>query len=208
MKSTYETPTTAAEPAAADSHTDDVDDHEVAVHDGVDNGPRDAVPAAPTWSPVRLAVALALVVAVALATLIGWLGLGAYHAHQAQQKRDLFVQAGRQGALNLTTIDWQHADTDAQRILDSATGTFYDDFSKREQPFIEIVKKAQSKSTGTITEAGVESETGDDAQVLVAVSVQTSNIGAAQQEPQAWRLRISVAKVGDEVKVSNVVFVP
>ncbi len=204
MESTYDTPTAAAEPTAADTDAEDVDGHDPTVHD---NG-RDAVPAAPTWSPVRLAVVLAVVVAVALAALTGWLGYGVYQAHRAQQQRDLFVQAARQGALNLTTIDWEHADSDAQRILDSATGTFYDDFSKREQPFIEIVKKAQSKSTGTITEAGVESETGDDAQLLVAVSVQTSNIGAPQQEPQAWRLRISVAKVGDEVKVSNVVFVP
>ena len=51
----------------------------------------------------------------------------------------LFVQVARQGALNLTTIDCQSADADVQRILDSATGTFYDDFSKRSQPFIDVV---------------------------------------------------------------------
>ncbi len=214
MKSTDNMPKAAAEPKAVQGSAEEPEEpeeheeHDAAVEGEVDNGSQHATPATPTTSPARLTMALAVVVAVVLAALVGWLGFGAYQSHQAQQQRELFVRTGRQGALNLTTIDWQHADSDAQRILDSATGTFYDDFSKRQQPFIDIIKKAQSKSAGTITEAGLESETGDEAQVLVAVSVQTSNIGAAQQEPQAWRLRISVIKVGDEVKVSNVAFVP
>jgi len=43
---------------------------------------------------------------------------------------------------------------------------------------------------------------------LVAVTVKTSNAGAPEQAPRAWRMRISVQKVGDEAKVSNVEFVP
>ncbi|OBH11752.1 mammalian cell entry protein [Mycobacterium sp. E1747] len=159
-------------------------------------------------SRLRLVITAGLVICVALAALVGWLGFRAYQSHQAQEQRALFLQVGRQGALNLTTIDWQRADTDVQRILDSATGKFYDDMSKRQEPFVGVVKKAQSKSVGTITEAGLESESGDDAQVLVAVSVQTSNLGATDQRPRAWRMRISVHKTGDEVKVSNVEFVP
>jgi Mce-associated membrane protein len=114
----------------------------------------------------------------------------------------------RQGALNLTTIDWQHAEADVHRILDGATGEFYDDFAKRSQPFIDVLKQAQAKTVGTITEAGLESETSDSAQALVAVSVQTSNAGEVEQVPRAWRMRINVQKVGDQVKVSNVGFVP
>ena len=118
------------------------------------------------------------------------------------------MQVARQGALNLTTIDWQRADADVQRILDSATGEFYDDFAKRSAPFIKVVKEAKSTSTGSITEAGLESEAGDSAQVLVAVAVKTSNVGAPDQQPREWRMRIAVQKVGDVMKVSNVEFVP
>jgi len=39
------------------------------------------------------------------------------------------------------------------------------------------------------------------------VTVTTSNIGAPQPDPHAWRMRISVQKVGDQAKVSNVEFV-
>lgn len=158
-------------------------------------------------SRVRQAVLAGTAMFVATAAVAGWLGFRVYQSHAAQQQRALFVQVGRQGALNLTTIDWQHADADVQRILDSATGKFYDDLVKRQQPFIEVVKKAQSKSVGTITEAGLESESGDEGQVLVAVSVKTSNLGAAEQHPRAWRMRISVQKTGDDVKVSDVEFV-
>jgi Mce-associated membrane protein len=168
----------------------------------------EAAPAKPRMSHLKLATIAGSALVVVLAGLTGWLGFRAYQSHQAEEQRQLFLQVGRQGALNLTTIDFQQADQDVQRILDSATGTFYDDFQKRAQPFVEVVKQAQSKSVGTIAEAGLESESADGAQVLVAVTVKTSNAGAPEQAPRAWRMRISVQKVGDEAKVSNVEFVP
>ena len=156
----------------------------------------------------RLALIIGLVVVVALAGLAGCLGFRAYQSHQADEQRKLFLQVGRQGALNLTTIDFHRADADVQRILDGATGKFYDNFSQRSRPFIDLVTRAQSVSVGTVTEAGLEPQSGDDARVLVAVMVKTSNAGAAEQEPRLWRMRLSVQKVGNEAKVSNVEFVP
>lgn len=158
-------------------------------------------------SHVRLATILGLVAVIALAGLCGWLGYRAYESRKAADERNLFLQVGRQAALNLTTIDFEHADEDVQRVLDSSTGTFYDDFQARAQPFKEVVKQAKSKSVGSIAEAGVETINGDGADVLVAVTVKTSNAGAAEQEPRAWRMRITVQKVGDEAKVANVRFV-
>ncbi len=144
----------------------------------------------------------------ALGALVGWSGYRSYQADQAQQRRDLFLQVGRQAAVNLTTISHTEADADVQRILDSAIGSFHDDFQKRAPAFIEVVKQAQSTSEGTVTAAGLESETADQAQVLVAVSVKTSNAGAPEQAPRAWRMRITAHRDGDSAKVSNVVFVP
>ena len=170
-----------------------------------------AEPAAPKrpMSHVRLATIVGLVLVVALAGLTGWLGFRAYQSQQAEDLNKLLLQVGRQGALNLTTIDWQQAEGDVQRVLDSATGTFYDDFQKRAGPFVEVVKQAQSKSEGTIAEAGLEEVSGDEGRVLVAVTVETSNAGAPEQQPRAWRMRITVQKTGeDEAKVANVEFVP
>ena len=147
------------------------------------------------------------VVVAALTGLAGWLGYRAYQKHEAQVQRDLFVQIARQGAVNLTTINYTEVDADVQRIVDLATGAFRDDFEQRSKPFIEVVKAAQSKSEGTVTDAGLESQRGDSAQVLVAVAVKSRTAGG-EEAPREWRMRIEVRSVGDDAKVSNVVFVP
>lgn len=159
-------------------------------------------------SPVRRTTLFGLAVVVALGGLTGWLGFRAHQSQHAQSQRSQFLQVARQGALDLTTIDWQHADADVRRILDGATGEFYDDFAKRSQPFIDVLRQAKATTVGKITEAGLESETPGSAQALVAVSVQTSNAGESDPIPRAWRMRITVQKVGDQIKVSNVGFVP
>jgi Mce-associated membrane protein len=192
------------ETSEADDAADKDADEELTDEEAKDDEP---AAAKARMSHVRLATILGLVAVVALAGLCGWLGFRAYESHKAADERNLFLQVGRQAALNLTTIDFEHADEDVQRVLDSSTGTFYDDFQARAQPFKEVVKQAKSKSVGTIAEAGVESVTEDGAEVLVAVTVKTSNAGAAEQEPRAWRMRITVQKVDDEAKVANVRFV-
>ncbi|MFV9632936.1 Mce protein [Mycobacterium neumannii] len=206
--------TTPAETAPAASTTPTASTTgaaDVADYDAADTAEGEAEPAPPKapMSHVRLATIVGLVVVVALAALTGWLGYRAYESQQSEDLRNLFLQVGRQGALNLTTISHEHAEQDVQRVLDSSTGTFYDDFQARAQPFIEVVKQAQSKSEGEIAEAGIESLNDNEAKVLVAVTVNTTNAGAPEQAPRSWRMRISVQKTGeDEAKISNVEFVP
>ncbi len=192
-------------PTPIDPADEDIEEYD----DAVDaESPEDVATERTSWSPIRLGAAFGLVSVVAMGAVAGWTGFQDHRAHEARHDGELLIQIARQGALNLTTVDWKHADADVQRILDSATGTFYDDFSSRSKPFIEVVKKAQSTSVGTITEAGMESHSGDEAEVLVALSVKSSINGADEQEPRNWRMRISVRKQGNEAKVFNVAFVP
>lgn len=163
---------------------------------------------ADSTSTVRLVLIGGLAALVALVGLTGWLGFRTYQAVQLQHTQQLLIEGGRTGATNLTSIDYEHADADVQRILDSSTDVFYDDFAKRAQPFTDAVKQTQSKSVGTVSEAGLESMTGDEGQVLVAITVKTSNRGA-EQPLRAWRMRVTVKKVSDnEAKVSRVEFIP
>src|SRR5689334_13665311 len=82
-------------------------------------------------SDVQWALAAGAVVVAMLAGLVGWSGYHAYEKHEAQVKRDLFIHTARQGAVNLTTIDFSQIEGDVQRILDLSTGSFRDDFAKR-----------------------------------------------------------------------------
>lgn len=140
--------------------------------------------------------------------VVGRLGFQTYQERKTQIENGEYLQAARQGALNLTTIDWQHAEDAVKRILDSATGEFYDDFQLRSSPFVEVVKQAQSVSTGAVTGAALESHSASEAQALVAVSVQTSDTTGTEPVPRAWRMRISVQKLDGQMKISRVEFVP
>jgi Mce-associated membrane protein len=158
-------------------------------------------------SRVGWALLAGSVAVVTLAGLTGWLGYRQHDKHQAEVQRNLFVQTARQSAVNLTTLNYTEVEADVQRIVDSATGAFRDDFQQRSRPFIDVVKAAQSQSEGTVTEAGLESIRRDWARVLVAVEVK-SKTAAGEQAPREWRMRIDVQAVGDGAKVSAVVFVP
>jgi Mce-associated membrane protein len=164
----------------------------------------------PQWlarTPAPIAVGVGAI--VALLGVGSWLGFRLHQDHQVQDQRSLYVQVARQTAINLTTINYAEVDADIKRVLDSATGGFHDEFQNRSQPFVDVVKKVQSKTEGTIAEAGLLSYTKEQAQVLVAISVKTSmGTAPADQEPRRWRMRLTVDKVGDGAKVSNVEFVP
>jgi Mce-associated membrane protein len=200
------------EPPAAVQESSCLDEETSTAETDDDEGSGEPVDSAEPGSArragLRLLLAAGLLFVAALGSLVGWLGFRAHETYQRAQQREMFLQAARQGALNLTTISYTEVDADIQRILDSSTGGFYDDFKNRSQPFIEVVKQAQSQSKGTITEAGLESAQADTAQALVAVTVTTTNGGEDDQQPRAWRMRINVQKVGAAAKVSNVEFVP
>ena len=193
--------------ATEDIDAEDIDAEDI---DAEDDAGHDTKKRVPKWvSSIPSPTAVGVAIIVALLGLGGWLGFRVHQDDQVQAQRNLYVQVARQTAINLTTIDYTEVDADIKRVLDSATGAFHDEFQNRSQPFVEVVKKVQSKSEGTISEAGLLSYTKDQAQVLVAVAVKTSMAAAPpDQEPRRWRMRLTVDKTGDSAKVSNVEFVP
>jgi Mce-associated membrane protein len=205
-------PVTATEQVDVESTAEDIDAEDIdAVDiDAEDEAGHDTKKRVPKWvSNLPSPIAVGVAIIVALLGLGGWLGFRVHQDNQVQAQRNLYVQVARQTAINLTTIDYTEVDADIKRVLDSATGAFHDEFQNRSQPFVEVVKKVQSKSEGTISEAGLLSYTKDQAQVLVAVAVKTSMAAAPpDQEPRRWRMRLTVDKTGDSAKVSNVEFVP
>ncbi|PQE01285.1 mammalian cell entry protein [Mycobacterium sp. EPG1] len=127
---------------------------------------------------------------------------------QAADDQSRFVEAARQGAINLTTIGHTTVEEDIRRILDSSTGAFHDDFAQRSESFAGVVRQAQSTSEGSVTSVALESCHGDTAQVLVVMSVKMFNAGAPeQQDTRVWRMRVGLQRSGDTARISDVEFV-
>ena len=155
-------------------------------------------------SPRTRALAAVLAVLVALNLWAVWNNVS---ARRSDDRRDQMIEAGRVGLLALTSIDHERVDQDVQRILDSSTGSFRDDFAERAEPFKDAARRARSKSAGAVSQAALESDDGDSGSVLVALTVMTSNRGVPEQYPKAWRTRVTVTKDDGAFKVAAVEFV-
>lgn len=164
--------------------------------------------AASRRNPILLGMVAGIVVVVALSGVAVFFGVQAWDGRKEAQQRAEFLAAGKQAALNLTTINHADADADIQRILESATGTFYDEFQSNAQEFVGVLSEAQAKTEGSVTAAGLESVDGDTARVLVTASVDTTTAAGPEQAPRSWRMRITVQDTEGGMKVANVGFVP
>ena len=128
--------------------------------DAADAAQSDTKKRVPDWvSRIPRPIAVGVAIIVALLGVGGWLGFRLHQDDQVRAQRNLYVQVARQTAINLTTINYTEVDADIKRVLDSATGDFHEEFQNRSQPFVEVVKKVQSKTEGTIAEAGLLSYT-------------------------------------------------
>ena len=131
-----------------------------------------------------------------------------HHTVLAERQRSAaYVAAARQGVVNLTSLDFNKAKEDVQRVLDSATGEFRDDFQRRADDFASVVKDSKAVTQGSVTASAVESMSKDSAVVLVLANEHVTNSAGAKDDPRAFRFRVSVVRDGDQLKISKVEFV-
>lgn len=162
----------------------------------------------PTWSTIAAAVAFLIIVAALAGS-----GYMIKEHHDADRKRQLvaeFAAAARQGVVTLTTADFNNAKQSVQHILDNATGSFKDDMLKTADDFVKVIEQAKVVERGTVQAAAVDRDTmtNDSAVVLVAATSEVTNAAGAKQEPRTYRLIVTVARDGGQLKISKVEFVP
>ena len=108
----------------------------------------------------------------------------------------------------MTSLDFKKAKDDVQRVIDSSTGEFRDDFQQRSADFTKVVEQSKVVTEGTVNAAAVESMDGHSAQVLVSATSRVTNSAGAKDEPRSWRLRVTVTEEDGQYKMSKVEFVP
>lgn len=150
---------------------------------------------------------------VAVVAIIGLLGASGWMMWQHQKTLDerrqaeAYIATARQGIVNLTSLDFKRSKEDVQRILDSATGDFRDQFQKTAEDFASVVKDTKAVAEGTVAAAAVESMNKDSAVVLVLANERVTNAAGAKDQPRTFRFKVSVVHEGDQLKLSKVEFV-
>lgn len=160
----------------------------------------------PSWS-----VAWKAAVIVLICAFIGASGYMMWQRHETverNQRAANFIAGARQGVVNLTSMDFNKAKEDVQRVIDSSTGQFRDDFQARAKDFTTVVEQSKVVTQGTVNAAAVQSVNGDAALVLVAATSHITNAAGAKDEPRNWRLKVTVKNDGGQYKMSNVEFIP
>jgi Mce-associated membrane protein len=163
---------------------------------------------------VRLPKLSTIAKVVAVLLILGFSGLSTYFMwqhHQAterEQKTAAFIAGAKKGVVNMTSLDFKKAKEDVQRVIDSSTGEFRDDFQQRAADFTKVVEQSKVVTEGTVNAAAVESIDGRTAQVLVSATSRVTNSAGAKDEPRAWRLRVTVTEEDGQYKMSKVEFVP
>ena len=157
-----------------------------------------------------LGMPLAAATIVAICALLGASGWMLWHHHTVvaeRQRSAAYVAAARQGVINLTSLDFNSAKEDVQRVLDSATGEFKDDFQRRADDFASVVKDSKAVTQGSVRATAVESMSKDSAVVLVLANERITNSAGAKDDPRAFRFRATVVRDGDQLKISKVEYV-
>jgi Mce-associated membrane protein len=158
----------------------------------------------------RLAMPLAAATIVAIFALLGASGWMLWHHHTAvaeRQQSAAYVAAARQGVINLTSLDFNHAQEDVQRVLDSGTGEFRDEFQRVAGDFASVVKDSKAVTQGSVKAAAVESMSKNSAVVLLLGDERITNSAGAKDDPRVFRFRVTVTRDGDQLKISKVEYV-
>lgn len=165
-------------------------------------------PRRPKWSAV--AACLAIIVALAALGASGYMIKAHRDAVRQREHAAQFAAAARQGVVTLTSLDFNNAKQGVQRILENSTGAFKDDFLKMADDFTKVVEQSKVISQGTVqaTAVDLDSMTDNSAVVLVASTSEVTNAAGAKQDPRNYRLIVTVARDGDQIKIAKVEFVP
>lgn len=175
----------------------------------------DPLPTTNTWrSKVRLPTMSVIAITAMIIAIFAFIGASVYIVWQhndfmeRQQRAASFLAGAKQGVINMTSLDFNKAKKDVQRVIDSSTGEFKDDFQERAADFTKVVEQSKAVTEGTINATAIESMDKRSALVLVSATSRITNSPETQVGPQIWRLRVTVTENGGQYKMSKVEFVP
>ncbi|HEY0638032.1 MAG TPA: hypothetical protein VGD67_10325 [Pseudonocardiaceae bacterium] len=162
---------------------------------------------------MRVAVAVAAVLAVLAVAAAGWYGVAWFRAANSPERdaaaaREEVLRDARQVILNLEAINYETLDADLARWESSVTGPLLDDFRASRERYAEQVRNTQAKAEATIVDAAVTelNPTAGTAEVLVFVDLLTIEHTDGKESGRATkrqRLKLELTRTDDGWKASQ-----
>jgi Mce-associated membrane protein len=160
------------------------------------------------WMPAVATVATIILI-ICFAGVSTYMVLEHRDTNRQHQREAAFVAGAKKGVVNMISLDFNQAKEDVQRVIDGSTGQFKTDFQQRAADLIAVVARSKTITEGRVNAAAIESMERNSAVVLVSATSQVTNSPPGKDEPpQIWRLRVTVADVGGQYKLSKVEYVP
>jgi hypothetical protein len=198
-------------------------DHQAGDHQADDHQADDHRRVLSSFGIASTVLGLICVAAIVLTTLI-WLAHRREHDDLAYKARVLQVATGWTGVL--INMNKDNIDSSMQKLHDGTVGELNTELDKAIQPYTNLVKTMQAKTTGQINSVSIESvyynllgppgspqphdsmpsglASRTDTVLIVATSV-SENAGGKPQTVH-WNLRVGVSDVDGQLLVSNLDF--
>lgn len=170
------------------------------------DGPAEADGDRPAPSPVvRRGVLAAFLLALVAAVVSGivW-----NTGRAAESDRAAALEAARNAAVMLTSINHETAEQDVRRVVEDSTGDFGGLFAQNLDSYIALVKESKVSTQGEVTGAGIDSIDASTARAILAVKANVSNQSVPNGEARFYRMVTELEKKDGEWLVSRVEFVP
>jgi Mce-associated membrane protein len=142
---------------------------------------------------------------VAACGVFAWLDRS-YSEKQALRQR--FVDTAEQAVVNMTTLHGDTAGSDIQRLYDLSSGTLRDQVGQERRQAVQVAQSNKLDADGRVAAAGIETETGDDATVLVAAVITVKNVDLAQPQQRVVRFRVGVHEADGSITATKMEVLP
>lgn len=163
---------------------------------------------AETRRPMLILAAAFGVLVVALAAIAIKLGLGLESQQQQQNDQQAVLQSARQAAADLMTVSYQSADSNINRILSMATGSFYSQVSGARKQLVSETDTAHAVSKANVLSAGLVGGqvNGNTATVILVVDSTITSKNAPNGVVNHYRETITMSRAHGKWLASQVNF--
>lgn len=160
--------------------------------------------------PLRMAIAVAAVLAVLATGTAGWFGISWFRAAHDESldlaaTRDLVLREAQQIAVNLNTLDYENVQPGLDRWISSSTGQLEKEFRSNRRSYADAITQARTKTEARVLDAAVAEldPRAGTARVLLIVDV-TATKDKGEPVVNRQRLQMDMSRTEQGWKASGI----